>query len=90
MFFFPGDHDIAHLQHIHRPDNRDVDLYKFDVPVGQGTLVIETIAERLGDSSNLDTYLTLLQRDASGSLRIVASNNDYFSSDSLFERTYRV
>ncbi len=82
-FFFPGDHDIAHLQHIHRPDNRDVDLYKFDVPVGQGTLVIETIAERLGDSSNLDTYLTLLQRDASGSLRIVASNNDYFSSDSL-------
>jgi VCBS repeat-containing protein len=82
-FFFPGDHDIAHLQHIHRPDNRDVDLYKFDVPVGQGTLVVETIAERLGDSSNLDTYVTLLQRDASGSLKIVASNNDYFSSDSF-------
>jgi len=82
-FFFPGNIDIAHLQHLHRPDNRDVDIYRFDVPIGQkGNVVIETIAERLNDSSNVDTYLTLFKRDASG-LHIVAINDNYFSKDSL-------
>ncbi|MCY2976123.1 MAG: Ig-like domain-containing protein [Planctomycetota bacterium] len=82
-FFFPGDHDVTHLQHIHRPDNRDVDIHKFDLQPGQrGTLVVETIAERLSDASDLDTYLTLFKRDATG-LHVIAINDNYFSNDSL-------
>ena len=81
---FPGDNDVVHGQHVFRPDNRDVDLYKFVVqPGAKGELRAETIAERLNDSSNLDTYLTLLRREANGTLTIVAANNNYFSDDSL-------
>ena len=29
---FPGDHDVVHGQFLFRPDNRDVDSYKFVVP----------------------------------------------------------
>ncbi|GIX00190.1 MAG: hypothetical protein KatS3mg111_3522 [Pirellulaceae bacterium] len=92
---FPGDHDVVHGQHGYRPDNKDVDLYKFDVPAGvKGTVAIETIAERLANSSLADTHLTLMKQTASG-LEIVATNNDYFSSDSLIraqldEGTYYV
>ena len=82
-FFFPGDIDVEHLQFMHRPDNRDVDIYQFNLPVGQkGKIVAETIAERLANSSNLDTYLTLFKRDATG-LHIIAINDNYFSDDSL-------
>jgi VCBS repeat-containing protein len=85
-FFFPGDVDTTHLQHIYRPDNRDVDIYKFDLPVNgqRGKIVIETIAERLADSSDLDTYLTLFKRNtATGKLDIIAVNDNYMSDDSL-------
>lgn len=85
---FPGDNDVVHGQHIFRPDNRDVDLYKFTVqPGAKGELRAETIAERLNDSSNLDTYLTLLRKEADGTLTIVAANNNYFSDDSLVNVT---
>ena len=81
---FPGDNDVVHGQHLYRPDNRDVDLYKFVVPAGnKGELRAETIAERLNDASNLDTYITLLKKEADGTLSIVAANNNYFSDDSL-------
>lgn len=81
---FPGDADTIHGQNLYRPDNRDVDLYKFVVAPGtKGQLRAETIAERLNDSSTLDTYLTLLRRAADGTLSIVAANNNYFSDDSL-------
>ncbi len=81
---FPGDNDVVHGQFIFRPDNRDVDLYKFVVQAGaKGELRAETIAERLNDSSNLDTYLTLLKKEANGTLSIVAANNNYFSDDSF-------
>ena len=64
---FPGDHDIVHGQHIFRPDNRDVDTYSFEVPAGQsGTLRAETIAERLPNSSQLDTHLTLIRQTPDG------------------------
>ncbi|RMF42903.1 MAG: hypothetical protein D6753_06420, partial [Planctomycetota bacterium] len=80
---FPGDHDVVHGQHGYRPDNKDVDLYKFDVPTGvSGQVSIATIAERLLDSSQADSHLTLLKQTASG-LDVIATNNDYFSSDSL-------
>ena len=85
---FPGDHDVVHGQHLYRPDNRDVDLYRFTVEQGTtGELRAETIAERLNSSSNLDTYLTLLKRESNGTLRIIAANNNYFSEDSLVRAT---
>lgn len=81
---FPGDHDVVHGQHLYRPDNRDVDLYRFTVAAGtRGELRAETIAERLNNASNLDTYLSLMKRETNGTLTIVAANNNYFSEDSL-------
>jgi VCBS repeat-containing protein len=83
---FPGDVDIIHGQHMYRPDNRDVDLYRFVVAPGStGRLRAETIAERLNDSSNADTYLTLLRRESDGSLTTVAANDNYFSQDSFVD-----
>ena len=80
---FPGDDDVIHGQRLYRPDNRDVDLYRF-VLAEKGDFRAETIAERLNNSSNLDSYLTLLRRDgATGALTVVATNNNYFSDDSL-------
>ncbi|MGN6546573.1 MAG: matrixin family metalloprotease, partial [Aureliella sp.] len=79
---FPGNSDVLHGQFIYRPDNKDVDLYKFTVAAGQTkSLRVETIAERLADSSDADTVITLYKQTPSG-LVVLASNNDYFSSDS--------
>jgi VCBS repeat-containing protein len=84
-WLFPGDHDTLHGRHLYRPDNRDTDMYRFEVPAGQrGRLTLEVIAERLRDSSDVDTYLTLMRRTATG-YEIVATNNDYFSSDSYID-----
>jgi hypothetical protein len=62
---FPGNYDILHGQHLYRPDSNDVDLYRFEVNLGDedqiGTLTAETFAERLPDSSLLDTSITLFQ-----------------------------
>ncbi len=62
---FPGDQDILHGQLLHRPDSIDVDLYRFEVALQPGlafgTLTVESFAERLGDSSLLNTALTLYQ-----------------------------
>ncbi len=81
---FPSAADVVHGQHLYRPDNRDADLYRFEIPASQaGEVRIETFAERLNNSSNLDTYLTLLKREADGSLSIVSANNNYFSDDSF-------
>ncbi len=84
-WFFPGDIDVQHGQHLHRPDNRDVDMYRFDVAPGQaGTISVETIAQRLANSSDLDSYLTLLKLE-NGKLRVVSINDNYFSKDSLIK-----
>ncbi|WP_231615288.1 tandem-95 repeat protein [Novipirellula artificiosorum] len=62
---FPGSFDVLHGQYVHRPDSIDVDLYRFEVDFNDadkvGTLTAETFAERLADSSMLDTTLTLFQ-----------------------------
>ena len=62
---FPGNTDVLHGQYLHRPDSVDIDLYKFTVdlddPTQTGTLTAETFAERLADSSLLDTSLTLFE-----------------------------
>jgi len=62
---FPGNYDILHGQFIHRPDSNDVDLYRFEVNLGEGdrtgTFTAETFAERLADSSSLNTSLSLFK-----------------------------
>jgi len=62
---FPSNLDILHGQHVHRPDGIDVDLYRFVVDLGQGertgTFTAEVFAERLADSSLLDSSLRLFQ-----------------------------
>lgn len=77
---FPGDASIVIGQHLWRPDSQDIDLYRFQLS-GGGRFSAETIAERLSDSSLLDTMLTLF--DSSG--KVIASNDDYFSEDSLID-----
>lgn len=62
---FPGRQDILHGQLLHRPDSVDVDLFRFEVSLDAGrefgTLTVESFAERLADSSLLDTSLTLFE-----------------------------
>lgn len=82
---FPGDADIVHGQHLHRPDSNDIDLYKFEIQAA-GQLTAEVMAERLLDSSQLDSYIRLYMEDATdGSRRLIAQNDDYFSEDSFLE-----
>ncbi|NNE00726.1 MAG: hypothetical protein HKN47_25705, partial [Pirellulaceae bacterium] len=79
---FPSVADIVHGQYLYRPDSIDIDLYRFtlDAP---GQLAVETIAERLGDPSLLDTNIKLYRADGTGSFVELAQNDDYFSNDSL-------
>ncbi|MFO1062602.1 MAG: hypothetical protein U0892_01840 [Pirellulales bacterium] len=82
---FPGLNDVIHGQFLYRPDNKDVDLYRFTIGANQSKhLKTETIAERLADSSSADTVITLYKATPAG-LEVVASNDDYFSSDSFLE-----
>ncbi len=80
---FPGTHDITHLQHVHRPESNDLDLYRFEVG-DSGVLTIETFAERLENSSLADTQIAVWQ-EVNGKRVKIASNNDYFSEDSYLE-----
>jgi hypothetical protein len=96
---FPGIADIIHGQYIHRPDSNDIDLYRFVVQLDdqdadeprKGLFTAETFAERLPNSSLLNTVLSLYRevevRDADGNVtgyarELIARNDDYFSSDS--------
>ena len=80
---FPGDNDIVHGLLLMQNESRDVDLYQIDV-AETGVLEINAIAKRLPNSSLLDTSLTLY-REEGGSLELVASNNDYFGTDSFIQ-----
>ena len=80
---YPGDHDLVHVKHIHRPESNDADLYKFEI-TDPGVITVETFAERLENSSLADTHLTLWQ-EINGDQIKIASNDDYFSEDSFLE-----
>ncbi len=62
---FPGNQDILHGQYLYRPDGTDIDLYRFDVDFGGsnrvGLFTAETYAERLTNSSALNTNLELFR-----------------------------
>jgi len=96
---FPGNADILHGQFIHRPDSNDIDLYRFTIDLGDqqlderktGLFTAESFAERLANSSELDTVLSLFReveiRDANGQIigyerELISRNDNYYSSDS--------
>ncbi len=81
---FPGDGDIIHGRVLYRPESKDIDLYRFELPEA-GLFTAETIAERLSNSSLLDTTLRLYRQKTDGSLELVSQNDDYFSEDSLIQ-----
>ncbi|PHS17010.1 MAG: hypothetical protein COA78_03460 [Blastopirellula sp.] len=81
---FPGNHDLAHLKNLYRPESKDIDLYRFELPEA-GTLSAEIMAERLTDSSLLDAAVTIYRENGDGSHTVIARNDDYFSEDSFLE-----
>lgn len=85
---FPGDPDIVYGQTLHRPESRDIDLYQFTV-TAPGLFRAETIAERLLNSSLLNTVLTLYKEVTVPGQpvrrEIVARNDDYYGNDSYLE-----
>ena len=83
---FPGDADIVHGQLLYRPENRDIDLYRFEV-AATGLFSAETVAERLADASLLDTTMRLFREKLDGTRELVSQNDDYFSEDSLISLT---
>ncbi|MEZ6091634.1 MAG: hypothetical protein R3C05_27190 [Pirellulaceae bacterium] len=64
---FPGNYDILHGKYLWRPESGDIDLYRFEVnlddPDKRAIVTAETFAERLDDSSLLDTALTLYRQE---------------------------
>jgi VCBS repeat-containing protein len=81
---YPGDDDIVHGQWLYRPESNDIDMYRFTVS-GSGLFTAETFAERLPDSSLLDTNLRLYRQNADGTRELISQNDDYFSNDSYIE-----
>lgn len=81
---FPGDHDITHGRHLHRPESKDIDLYRFEVNEN-GVFSAETIAERAEATSLLDTSLRLYHEDEEGNRTLLAQNDDYYSNDSFLQ-----
>ena len=80
----PGDAEIVHGQYLYRPDSKDIDLYQFRVSTA-GRISIEAFAERMSQTSLLDTQIRLYQQQANGSWTEIAANDDYYSSDSFVE-----
>ena len=80
---FPGLPDVVHLNFLHQAEALDVDLYEINLQ-DEGTLQVQTIAERLSDASLLDSRLTLY-RQQPGGLELVAQNDDYFGNDAFIE-----
>ncbi|QDU12876.1 Calx-beta domain protein [Gimesia maris] len=77
---YPGDYDITHLLRLYRTDANDIDLYEFNL-AESGTFRAEVFAERLQNSSLLNSVLTLFDEDHN----VIARNDDYFSNDSFLE-----
>ncbi|GAB5405863.1 MAG: hypothetical protein Aurels2KO_40940 [Aureliella sp.] len=72
---FPGAQDVIHGNYLHRKDSTDIDLFRFEVDFGDddrvGLFTAETYAQRLPNSSPLNTHLELfreVQASATSSL----------------------
>jgi hypothetical protein len=73
----PGALDIATGQYLYQTNSNGIDLYRFNLP-SSGTVSLETLAQRLQNSSLLNTNLILFN----SSHQVVARNDDYFGTDS--------
>ncbi|MDA1229485.1 MAG: DVUA0089 family protein, partial [Planctomycetota bacterium] len=73
---YPTDIDQVSIQRIHRPDATDIDMYQFQL-TQTGSFSAEIVAER--STSNLDSVLRLYD----GSKKLIAQNDNYYSSDSF-------
>ncbi len=81
---FPGNYDIVHGQFLYRPEGKDIDLYRFEIPSSGGAIDIEVSAERLANSSQLDASLRLFRNEGTTTNPRwveIAANEDYFSKD---------
>lgn len=75
--------DIIPGQALHRPEIRDADLYRFTVDK-PGKIAVETFAERLLDTSLLDTDLKLFRLNPeTNQFDLVARNGDFYGDDSF-------
>ncbi len=80
---FLSSSDIIPLRALHRREIKDADLYSFSV-TERGRISVETYAQRMLDTSNLDTDLKLWKLNSStGTYEIVARNNDFYGNDSF-------
>ena len=93
---FLSQSDITLAQSLHRPESSDVDFYSFTVaptPGGEsgtvGRLTAETFAQRMDDSSLLDTLLQLYRvvpvSGGGASYELISQNDDSFGDDSRIE-----
>ncbi|MCA9125525.1 MAG: tandem-95 repeat protein [Planctomycetales bacterium] len=75
----PGNQDILHAQHLYRPDGSDIDLFRFEVDFGGadrvGLLTAETYAQRLANSSALNTNLELFHEVQASATTSFGSTN---------------
>ncbi|HJN11945.1 MAG TPA: pre-peptidase C-terminal domain-containing protein [Pirellulaceae bacterium] len=81
---YPGAADLIHGEFLHRPESRDIDMYRVDVPES-GLFSAEVFAERQPNSSLLDSVMTIYRARSDGSHELIARNDDYYSNDSFLE-----
>ena len=74
----PGNQDILHGRYLYRPDGSDIDLYRFEVDFGGGDrvgiLTAETYAQRLTNSSQLNTNLQLFRQKQATATTTLGAN----------------
>jgi len=85
---FPGVADIIHGRHMYRPDNMDIDMYRFDLNE-RGQVDIEVLAERLNNSSLLDASITLY-REVQVAQKYVVVENGVAVEKEFLQTTYEV
>lgn len=76
----PGNQDILHGRYLYRNDSSDIDLFKFEVDFGNdgrvGLLTAETYAQRLTNSSSLNTNLELFREVQASASTTFAAGDD--------------
>lgn len=85
---FPGMADIVHGRHMYRPDNMDIDMYRFDL-AERGLVDVEVLAERLTNSSLLDAVVTLY-REVQVQQKYVVMENGVPVEKEFTQTTYEV
>jgi len=85
---FPGVADIIHGRHMFRPDNMDIDMYRFDLNE-RGLVDVEVLAERMTNSSLLNAAVTLY-REVQVAQKYVVMENGVPVEKEFLQTTYEV